>query len=243
MDALSSVECVTFDFWETLVHEPDQGLSRSRVAAWRRILEVAGHAVTEAALRDAFAVTWSAHDRAWRGADRPFGGRAAARHALELLSVRVPPDTRAELVDVFTGIGSDVRLELAPDISETCLRLRQSGIRLGIVSDAGFVTGRAMRGFLERWGLLRLFDGWAFSDEVGVHKPSPQIFHTALSAAGGTPAARAVHVGDVKRTDVAGARAVGMRALRYRGFADDPGPGPEADAVIDAHAHILELLH
>ena len=51
--------------------------------------------------------------------------------------------------------------------------------------------------------------------------------------------ATVVHVGDLRRTDVAGARAMGMETVRFRGVFDDPGPGDEADYVMD---DLRELL-
>jgi len=85
------------------------------------------------------------------------------------------------------------------------------------------------------------FSGWGFSDEVGTYKPAPEIFAAALGMLG-ADAAEAVHVGDLRRTDIAGARAMGMGSIRYRGLADDLGPGPEADFVIDDHRELPPLV-
>ena len=50
---------------------------------------------------------------------------------------------------------------------------------------------------------------------------------------------RAAHVGDRLRTDVGGALAIGMTAVRYNGIYEDPADGaPEADLVV---AHLAEL--
>ncbi len=57
-----------------------------------------------------------------------------------------------------------------------------------------------------------------------------------------------VHVGDLRRTDVAGARALGMATVRFRGVVEDDVPeegdddGPEADHVIDRLAELPALL-
>jgi FMN phosphatase YigB (HAD superfamily) len=53
-----------------------------------------------------------------------------------------------------------------------------------------------------------------------------------------------VHVGDLRRTDVAGARGVGMRTVRYRGLHDDSGAegGEEAEFVVDGHAELPDLI-
>ena len=92
-------------------------------------------------------------------------------------------------------------------------------------------------------GLLDRFSGWGFSDEVGHYKPAPQIFEAALAALGAEPE-EAMHVGDLRRTDIAGAAALGMRTARYRGLHDDPDleSGPEAELVLDSHLELPEAL-
>jgi putative hydrolase of the HAD superfamily len=69
-----------------------------------------------------------------------------------------------------------------------------------------------LRQVLERLGLARHLSILSFSDEVGLRKPHPEIFHRTLSALG-VPPAEAAHIGDDVTTDVAGARGVGMRAI------------------------------
>lgn len=57
-------------------------------------------------------------------------------------------------------------------------------------------------------------------------KPSPEPFHRALDALGVDPG-RAVHVGDSLASDVAGARAAGVRSVWVVGDAEaDPDPEP-----------------
>jgi putative hydrolase of the HAD superfamily len=101
-----------------------------------------------------------------------------------------------------------------------------------------------LRGHLARNDVLDCFDHTSFSDEVGWYKPAPAIFEHALEGLGVAEPSRAVHVGDLRRTDVAGAQAIGMTAVRYRGSNDDAGePGdPEGDHVIDDHAELLSVL-
>jgi len=57
------------------------------------------------------------------------------------------------------------------------------------------------------------------------------------------PPHEAVHVGDRLRTDVAGARSVGMRTVRYAGIRDEPDDAyPDADAVIQTHGDLEAVL-
>jgi putative hydrolase of the HAD superfamily len=60
-------------------------------------------------------------------------------------------------------------------------------------------------------GLDRHIEVVAISEEVGVRKPEPAIFHHALAALG-VAAAEAVHVGDDFGADIEGARSAGLAA-------------------------------
>ncbi len=150
---------------------------------------------------------------------------------------------REMIAEAFLTAGRGAKLALAPDIRPCLEDLSEHGLRLGIICDVGFTGGELLREFLEREGLLDHFSGWAFSDEVGYYKPAPQIFEAALDALDAEPG-EAAHVGDLRRTDVAGAAAVGMRTVRYRGLHDDRDEdgGGEADFVIDSHRELPDLI-
>ena len=123
----------------------------------------------------------------------------------------------------------------------TLERLRERGIRRALVCDTGFSPGRVVRHLLDRNGLLELLEVQIFSDEAGVPKPHPSLFRAALEPLGVEPPS-AVHVGDLRRTDVAGGRGVGMGTVRIRDHYDDTTDHPEADAVADSHAHLRRIL-
>lgn len=167
---------------------------------------------------------------------------AAARAATEL-DPDIDEATSQALVDAFVGSGEGIELELTPSVDTALAELDELGLRLGIVCDVGFTSGEQLRDVLRRAEILDRFDGWAFSDEVGAFKPDPRIFHHALREIGGVAPERAAHIGDLRRTDVAGSRAMGMVSIRYRGANDDPPEdGPEAHHVLDDHADLVGLL-
>ena len=60
----------------------------------------------------------------------------------------------------------------------------------------------------------------------------------ALEGMGDINPSKAFHVGDLKRTDVVGARNIGMTSVRFRGANDDQENELEADFVVD---HLMEL--
>ena len=80
-------------------------------------------------------------------------------------------------------------------------------------------------------------DGVAFSSEIGVRKPRPQIFEHVLEAVACKPV-DAVFVGDRLVDDIAGAQAVGMRAILTRQYRQEEPDSIAPDAVIE---HITEL--
>jgi putative hydrolase of the HAD superfamily len=85
--------------------------------------------------------------------------------------------------------------------------VRARGVRVVIVSNS---EGMLDRLFVDL-GILRHFDAVVDSGKVGVEKPDPRIFRIALDRFG-VPAERALMLGDTFATDIAGARAAGIRA-------------------------------
>ena len=235
------IAAVTFDFWNTLVADPG-GMRPMQLAGWREVLDAAGATVDEAALADAGQASWREFNRAWEE-NRQYRTSHAAAFMLERLGIEATQDTHAELVAVYERVGRTAELTPAPHIGETLRALRARGIRLGVICDVGMTASTALRARLEDFGIAGLFDHASWSDEVGVYKPDPRIFDDALRGLGVTDPATAAHVGDRRRTDVAGARGAGLVSVRYTGIWDEPpGPWPEADHVIADHAELLEVL-
>ena len=83
--------------------------------------------------------------------------------------------------------------------------------RIGIVSNNVLDEQQEK---LQVCGLDRFVDELVVSGEVGVSKPDPMIFRTALDRLGVT-AEESVMVGDSWTADIEGARAAGIRAVWY----------------------------
>lgn len=239
------IEAVTFDFWNTLVVEDPTIFGRRR-DAWIERLALAGRVVTEAAVDQAMTRAWEAYVAAWK-ANVPFvalDGVHVMLHDLGLADVPLP--VVDELVDIYRDPPTDRFPTLTPNIASTLAALAGAGVRLGIICDVGLTPSDVLRRYLDQQGVLVHFQHWSFSDEVGVFKPDAAIFEHALKGLGEPPVSRAAHVGDLRRTDVAGARGVGMLSVRYTGVSDDPvlddAPGIEADLVVGDHADLPAAL-
>jgi HAD superfamily hydrolase (TIGR01549 family) len=117
------------------------------------------------------------------------------------------------------------------------LRARTPRICLGII------TNNVVDEQLEKLRVLELrhvIDVLVISEEVGVTKPDPAIFHTALARAR-CDAAQAVMVGDSWTSDVLGAHAAGLRAVWLNRTAR-PCPRPETCATLTSLQPVDEAV-
>jgi putative hydrolase of the HAD superfamily len=239
---------VTFDFWETLVQDAPENMTRAterRVSSLAALLARAGGAPSRAALDVAHERCWTLlTERFWTD-DREPSIEDQVRLFFDCvdsgLCARLEAAVFTEAVDAYGGAALEYPPEPMPGVADALQALAGRGIRLGIVSNTGRTPGVVLRRILARHGLLRYFDlaGIAYSDEVGFRKPDPRIFVRSLQALGVEPG-RALHVGDNPEADVRGAKRVGMRAAHYA-FAGT-SPSPIADVVVTDLAELPGLL-
>lgn len=232
------LRAVTFDFWNTIARVPTGAMTEARRRAVLAACESGGVEVEPKLLAASLEEVGMRWERSWAEGVHLHPHEAAAALAQAL---GVEDATGQAVAEAFLDAGRQVDLELAPEIGPALEALGERGIRIGIVCDVGFSGGALLRDLLAREGLLEHFSGWSFSDETGHYKPAPQAFEAALVALGTRPE-EAMHVGDLRRTDIAGAAAFGMRAARYRGMHDDSEHGTEADFVIDSHLELVEVV-
>ena len=179
------------------------------------------------------------HDEAWKQVETFGPGRMAA-YCLEAKGI-FDDDRIAKLTEEFELASTNAGVEAVEGAKETLEALRSKGIKLGLVCDTGFTPGKVVRQRLEDCELAEYLEVMCFSDEVGVPKPGQEIFAKALANLGVRPP-EALHIGDLKRTDIAGAHDNGMHAVRFRGVHNDKTDATEAETVIDRHEQIFEVL-
>lgn len=240
------LDAVTFDYWNTLMAEDTDRLREERTARVLEVLDAAGRPLDRGELEAVFERSWKAFTQAWKD-NVQYTAADATEALVGELGGDIAPNLREQLADAMYG-GPSRELTPTPNVGACLEALKGAGLRIGIVCDVGMTASPVLREHLQSHDLLRFFDHWSFSDEVGVYKPDPVIFEHALDGLGAT-AGRTAHVGDLRRTDVAGALQMGMVAVRYTGVADDDdvalGEGhhaAEADLVVHDHAELPALL-
>lgn len=114
---------------------------------------------------------------------------------------------------------------LAPGAREALRALRASGVAIAVVSN----FDSRLPAILDGHRLTPLLDAIVLPIHARACKPDPAIFRAALDVLGCEPAAAAC-LGDDPEKDLAGARALGMRAIDVSGLA----------TLADLPARILE---
>ncbi len=136
-------------------------------------------------------------------------------------------DDMAELgFQVFLAARHQV--QLFPEVHPTLERLAMR-YTLGVITN-----GNAD---VRRLGLADYFRFALCAEELGIGKPDPHPFQTALQRAN-VDAGQAVHIGDHPGDDIAGARAAGMRAIWF----NPQGKAWEGEHTPDAQIQSLAEL-
>jgi len=240
-----TIKGVTFDWWGTIAVIParsDSGSMRAfRIARLEALLR-------DLDVRPARSVLSEAYDR-----------QGELLEGLWAEHRELPPDEQVRAFMQFAGLNQDDADVVAavreaihgaivarpppifPDIESTLRSLSDRRIRIGLISNTGRSWGRYLTEVQNAAGIGPFFQTRIYSDDLRVRKPDPRIFEAALAGLD-LPADEVVHIGDDVVADVAGAKAVGMRAVWFntgfwRGAKTD-----RADVEIRGHAELPRLL-
>ena len=177
---------------------------------YARMAEEVGAAIGLPLTGEGLARHRAAATRAMESASGGDRHRAAAYLESLFLLSGVPPESLDQVRDCLSRMHSERHLwsVLAERSAESLARLRQAGLKLGVVSNSDGRVDQA----LAAAGVRHYFDVVVDSTLLGVEKPDPRIFHAALEALGVAPE-EALYVGDLYEIDVVGARAAGLDAV------------------------------
>jgi putative hydrolase of the HAD superfamily len=194
---------VLFDAGNTLIHMP-----RSAEAILQDLCLQIGVSVTPEQAHTACRASeqyYSDHYLAFRGDQGAFW-KSYHSAALASIGVEDADGTKAEALS--HGFGRSGVWQAYPDAAPVCERLRERGLKLGVVSNASITV----RDLLSQAGLLHLFEVVIASQDLGIQKPDPLIFHAALTTLGVDPS-EALYAGDLYEVDFLGAQGAGLAAV------------------------------
>ena len=232
------IKVITFDFYNTLVK------------FWPPLEEIQGAACYAKGLtisRDAIRRGYAKADILFNRAneDEPLSLRSPERRReffseyerviLETAGVPVTLDLAGQIWDLAIAVPKQFTPfeETLPALEE----LRGCGYRLGIITNLRADLGPLVR----QAGLEHLLEFCVNSSLVGSDKPHAPIFLEALRLAAVAPD-EVLHIGDQIRSDVAGARAMGMHAalLDRGGWHNTPNECPKISRLNEVIA-LLEF--
>lgn len=198
---MSRYTAVIFDLWGTLIDWPSNDAS----AALSRMAQAVGADPSH------FAKAWAAACAArWTG-DLELSLRSVCR------SLGLHPTQETVIAAITHRIQFHRSLFTPrPDALATVSALRESGHKLGLISDCSSEVPTL-------WASSQfapVFDAAVFSCLVGVRKPDPRIYRIACERLMVEPR-RCLYIGDGASDELAGATAVGMTAVQLR---TDPAP-------------------
>ena len=222
------VRLLTFDLYDTLIE-----LNPPRWVRLARACRGLGIEADAGALRDADAVSedfFTVENGRWPIRDRDRQEREEfrlelLRRWLEAAGMPADPDAivqlRAAYLAEFDTGPDHHQYRLFDDVMPALETLRAHGVRTAVISnaDADVTVICTHFAFAEKMDLI------VTSALVGYEKPDPRTFRAALDHFGIDPA-ETLHVGDQRKSDVVGARSVGMQQAlidRYDRHADHPG--------------------
>ena len=209
------IRAITFDYWDTLY---EGGALPERVALRRTavgaLLGAYGRDLPEEQLRALYEASGREAERWWSEEHRGYTTQERLRWILERAAVTPRDDCRhvAAAVDAVDNALLMLPPAMLPGAWQM-LRTLSRRTPLAVISDTGFASGRAQDRLLEKDGARKFFAATIYSMDVGHAKPRPEIFAAAVETLGVEPH-EIIHVGDNERTDVRGALASGLRAIR-----------------------------
>ena len=231
---MSKYKAVVFDFWGTLVDEPMYP-EANRLVYQQKAAEMADLLGAD---RDEFANAWA------EGLDeRLVGGFSSTEAALLHICGELGAEPGEDRIHAVAEVWREyVREALSPrpGTVETISTLKDSGYRVGLISNCGEEESRLWHST----PFVPLVDAAVLSFDAGLAKPDPRIYDLAVGRLG-VAAEHCLYVGDGNDDELSGASKAGMTAVLMRApydRADGAREGWKGETISDIR-DVLGLLN
>ncbi|MEW6237051.1 MAG: HAD family hydrolase [Candidatus Omnitrophota bacterium] len=244
-----SIKAITFDLWDTVFADDTDEPKRMQAGRPTKLIERRN--LVHQFLQKHEPISWDLVNAAYNAADAAFSKvwhemsytwtvRERLSVVLKGVKRELPEAELAELIRLHEDMELEFRPDFAPGVHDAIAELKKK-YKLGVISDAIFSPGRALRQLLEGGNLLHYFDAFVFSDEAGCSKPNPAMFEKAAAGLG-VQLNEIVHIGDREQNDVDGPHAVGARAVLFTAIKDRGSANSKADAVCGDYAELAKTI-
>jgi putative hydrolase of the HAD superfamily len=238
------IKGITLDLWGTILddaHPPTDTVAYSEQRQWFLLEELrhCGFAITAEQVQAAYKHAWNYFDELWEK-EVGFCADDGLREMLKYLHAELPPESHRRVLDFFESYKTP---PLPLNGAVPAIQNLSRHYPLALISDTAWTPGWRLREILNEYEILKCFRTLVFSGEVGRTKPHPEMFRRALAALQLRPQ-ECLHIGDLQRTDVAGAKAVGMRAawIKRPIYAGKEQENHAPDVVVRGVAEVAKAL-
>jgi putative hydrolase of the HAD superfamily len=227
---------VIFDFYGTLAHWRDRGVSN-----YTAVFKAHGYELGDDVLDSYFARYDGIAHTAHSVSQEAYEDWVRLRLCDLTDACGVEPHHREPIIDALRVSDRDPMVAY-PEAAPTLTALREDGWAIGVCSNWGW----ELDPFLRELGLLDLVDVAVTSARAGARKPHPSIYDHCVKALGAR-AREIVFVGDSWAPDVMGPHRAGMTAVHVWRSGEHLGAGPDelADGMhrIGDLSELLPLLN
>lgn len=159
-------------------------------------------------------------------------------HILAALSVELTNDLKRVLKKLEEILVTDPP-SLIEGVKETLGTLSLK-YKMGIICDTGITPSRVLRKILAGHGVLGFLRPLS-SQTKSATKPHKIIFEIALRNLGTKPS-ETIHIGDIPETDIAGAKAIGMKTIWFNNKGTPVNSPYKPDCEIERFPDIMKIL-
>lgn len=236
-----SIKAISFDFWNTIYYDHQVEYSRynERVNHLKEALLKNGYNGS-LDVEGSFKYCWVYFDKIWKNEHRTLNARELLLVGCDWLGVTLPEEDIVSVSNYFGEILLEHPPVLFKGVKETIPELAKR-FKLGITSDTAYTSGKTLRRLLEKDDLLKYFNAFTFSDEIGNSKPHVRAFQSTLNQLDVKPE-EAIHIGDNEYTDIIGAKQAGMKAVIFKGALEREIEITEADYIVNDWEELAKIL-
>ncbi len=246
---MSAIKAITFDLWDTIVHD-DSDEPKRKVRGLRSKRDERRYLVWEAL--NAFSpISLETVVLAYDVADAGFNLVWRENHINWTVEQRLQVVLNGlgrtlsgpELTRVIAATGA-MEVDISPDPIEgarAALETLSQRYKLAVVSDAIVTPGAGLRAILKKYDLKKYFSGFAFSDEVGHSKPHRAMFDSAAQQLG-VEISEIVHIGDRDHNDVQGPQDLGAKAVLFTASRSHDKAITTADAICEDYQDLPAII-
>jgi putative hydrolase of the HAD superfamily len=246
---VTDIRAITFDLWDTLVHD-DSDEPRRKALGLRSKRDERRHLIWRAldaiepidleTVSLAYDVADAGFNLVWRENWINWRLEQRLRVVLNGLARTLPDPIFEEVLTATAAMEVDVPPDPIEGIEEALAEL-SGRYKLAVVSDSIVTPGSGLKDILEGHGLARYFEAFAFSDQVGHSKPHRSMFDCACQQLG-VDITEIVHIGDRDHNDVKGAQALGAKAVLFTATRSADRDTTSADGICDHHRDLPSVI-